>query len=109
MTTTNTLPLDKISEALDVLQNHGVIGDDEADHALGCFLEENDLTDDDLNSYQPDIASEDAMLPLVKSILQTYECDVREMAWSLAFSLTDGGRVENLEEVLGDFADTEEG
>ena len=103
MTATTTLPLDKICKALVVLQNHGVIGDNEADHALECFCEENGLTYDDLNNYRPDIASGDEMVPLVQALLRTYETEPKEMAWDLAFRLTDGGRKEELNAVLPDF------
>ena len=40
--TTTTYPLHKITEALDILQEHGVLEDNTADHALGCWLEENE-------------------------------------------------------------------
>ena len=103
--TNTTFPLDKICDALDLLQQHGVISDNTSEHELGEWLIENDLTCADLNSYSPEVASEEQLLPLVKAILQTYEDDAREMAWSLAFALTDGGRADELDAVLGDFAE----
>ena len=101
---TTTFPLDKISEALDVLQDHGVIGDNDADHSLACWLHENDLTCADLNNYKPECASEEQLLPLVQSILDKYENDERNMAWSLAYFITDGGRASMLQEALEDFS-----
>ena len=71
--TTTTYPLHKITEALDILQEHGVLEDNTADHALGCWLEENDLTCDDLNSTQPERANDsDPMVVDLKSTLFQY-------------------------------------
>ena len=50
MTTTTAYPIQSIVSALDILQEHGVINDNVADHSLACWLEENGLTVDDLNA-----------------------------------------------------------
>lgn len=93
---TTSFPLDKITEALDVLQQHGVIGDNTADHSLGCWLEENDLTCDDLNNYQPERASDEEMSELITCYTRLFESDPREAIVDLAYLRTDNGRREDV-------------
>ena len=106
MTTTTTLPLDKISQALDVLQNHGVIGDNEADHALGEWLEANGLTCADLNNYRQPRADEAQMETLATYVLTSHNDDHRDLAISLAYHLTDGERPDAVANLIADYKET---
>ena len=87
-----TFPLDKIADALDVLQQHGVLDDDTADYALGSFLEENNLTDDDINNYRPEQANDEEMSELITCYTRLFESDPRESVIELAYVRTQGGR-----------------
>ena len=111
--TTTTLPLDKVTEALDVLQEHGIIDDDTADHSLSCWLEDNDLTDDDLNNYQPERASDEEMSELIACYERLFESDPREAVIELAYVRTNGGRREDVlyftQEFQQELAEMDEG
>ncbi len=48
--TTTLLPIDSILAALDLLINHRVLEESEADFRLNQWLEENNLTVNDLNN-----------------------------------------------------------
>ena len=87
-----TFPLDKITDALDVLQEHGVLSNNTADHRLGEWLEENSLTDDDINNFRPEQASDDEMSELITCYTRLFESDPREAVIELAYLRTAGGR-----------------
>ena len=87
-----TFPLDKITDALDVLQEHGVLDNDTADHRLGEWLEENSLTDDDLNNYRPEQANDEEMSELITCYTRLFESDPRESLIELAYVRTSGAR-----------------
>ena len=101
--TTTTLPLDKISEAFDVLQEHGIIDDNLADHELGCWLEKNDLTCDDLNNYQPERATDSEMSELIACYERLFETDPREAIIELAYVRTSGARRDEVLEYTQEF------
>lgn len=90
--TSTTFPLDKITEALDVLQEHGVIDDSTADHSLGCWLEDNGLTDDDLNNFEPEQATREEMGELIDYYCNKFYYDKKGAIRELAYVLTSGGR-----------------
>jgi hypothetical protein len=96
-------PLDKITDALDVLQNYGVIGDNQADHCLGEWLEENGLTADDLNNYQQPHATIEKLNELASCLLLSHNNDARELAQTLAYHHTGGARPDEVEALLKEF------
>ena len=103
MTTTTTLPLDKVTEALDVLQEHFVLDDSTADNILGLWLENNDLTDEVLNNYQPERATDSEMSELIACYERLFESDPREAIVELAYVRTSGGRRDEVLEYTQEF------
>ena len=56
--TTRIIPMAKINEAFDLLQNEGVLSDNLADHEFGCWMEELALTTSDLRKVEVTITEE---------------------------------------------------
>ena len=90
--TTTTLPIDKVTKALDVLQEHFVLDDSTADNILGLWLENNDLTAEVLNNYQPERASDEEMSELIACYRRLFESDPRDAIVEVAYLRTSGGR-----------------
>ena len=109
--TTNTsatsFPLDKIASAFDLLQQHGVISDNNADTELGEWLNDNGLTDDDLNNYEKPRADDTQMEMLADYLLISHTDDARDLALSLAYHCTDGGHPDAVADLIAVFKDTQ--
>ncbi len=97
--------MSRICEALDLLQDHGVLGDNQADHSLGCWLEENELTCDDLNAETPRATDEQqqAFTNLVRASFESNPDDAYEV---IAGLLTHRFEAEATADLIAEYRET---
>lgn len=77
---------------MDTLQEFGILDSNTADHSLGEWLQENNLTDDDLNTFKAPQANDSEMSALIDCYRRMFEYDPREATVELAYVRTEGGR-----------------
>ena len=106
--TNTTFPLDKICDALNLLQLHGVIGDNTADGELGQWLIENDLTTNDLNNYRYEQASRERINELASFFLLSHNDDAKELATTLVYHHCDGARADEVDNLISEFKEAYE-
>lgn len=103
---THDYPLDKITEALDILQEHGVISDNLADEELSCWLEARGLTCDDLNNYHPALATTEQQQAFTKLVRASFDSDPREAFEVLAGQISNGFEADATAKLIDEYKET---
>lgn len=103
--TTTAYPMARICEALDLLQEYEVLGDNTADHSLGCWLEERGLTCDDLNAEteRATDAQQQAFINLVRASFESNPDDAFEV---IAGLITHNFEAEATEDLIAEYKET---
>lgn len=95
----------RICEALDLLQEHGVLGDNTVDHSLGCWLEERGLTCDDLNA-EPQRATDTQQQTFTELVRASFESNPDEVFEVLAGLFTHGFEAEATADLITEYTET---
>ena len=103
--TTTTYPMARISEALDLLQEHGVISDNLAEHELGCWLQERGLTCADLNAETPR-ATDAQQNELYRLVSASFESDPGDAYIMLASQFSHGFEADATQDLIADYKET---
>ena len=105
---THDFPLDKIVKAMDILQEYGVLSDDINDHDLHGWLQDNGLTVDDLNNYEPAQATDEQQDTLYKLVRASFDSDPSDAYRVLAYHFTNGFEVEATQDLIAEYQETME-
>jgi len=103
---THDFPLDKIVKAMDILQEYGVLSDNISDHDLAGWLQDNGLTADDLNNYEPQRATTKQQLRLAELVGLSFESDPADAYVVLASHFTNGFEADATKELIEEYATT---
>ena len=102
---TTKYPMSRICEALDLLQEHEVLGDNTADHNLGCWLEERGLTCDDLNA-EPARATDTQQQAFTNLVRASFESNPDGAYEVIAGLITHNFEAEATADLIAEYTET---